>query len=101
MEPRITHREGEVLHGVKAQAGERFMSFKVTLGGSPHSVSFEALGLPNMKDTDYRVFPFGEHAALGPVTSVDESTIATTGFDIINGAAAEVAHVLVHGNVDE
>lgn len=97
MEARKTHREGEVLHGVKAQAGERFMSFKVTLTASPLAITFAGQGLPDMKDTAYRVAIHSE----GNVGNLDESTLATTGFSILGGTGAEVAHVWVHGDVVE
>lgn len=97
MEARITHREGEVLHGIKAQDGQRFFSFKVTLTASPLAITFAGQSLPNMKDTAYRVAIHSE----GNVGNLDESTIATTGFSILGGTGAEIAHVWVHGNVEE
>lgn len=97
MEARKTHREGEVLSGVKAQAGERFMTFEVTCAADPQPVTFEGLGLPNMKDADYRVLLHEETLTV----AVDHSTKATSGFNIINGTGAEVAVVMVHGNVEE
>lgn len=94
---RQTTRDGEVLQGVKAQAGEKFMSFRVTLTGTPLAITFAQLGLPNMQDTDYRVL-IHEETKVGVL---DHSTLATTGFSILGGTGAEVAHVWVHGNVDE
>lgn len=86
----MEHVVGSPVIGVGMQA------FKVTLGGTPHSVSFAALGLKNMADTSYVVQVEGESVAR---LLVDESTIATSGFDILGGAAAEVAHVVVIGRI--
>ena len=102
MTARETHRPGEVLKGVKAQAGQKFMSFKHTHVGAADAVLFATYGLPNMKDTDYRILPAGESTeSAGDAISVDESSIATTGFSFVGGTASEVTHVFVHGNVDE
>jgi hypothetical protein len=102
MEARETHREGEVLKGVKAQQGEKFMSFKHTHVGAADAVTFAAYSLPNMKDADYRIFLQGESTeSQGDAISIDESTIATTGFSFVGGTASEISHILVHGNVDE
>ena len=102
MQGRETTRSGEVLKGVKAQAGEKFMSFKHTFAGAADAVLFDTYGLPNMKDADYRIFLQGEFTeSQGDAISIDESTIATTGFSFVGGTASEIAHILVHGNVDE
>jgi len=105
MQGRETHREGEALKGVKAQAGEKFVSFKHTLAADPEAITFAEHDLPNMKDADYRVFLTGEFATAQGLTAtgtyVDESTITPEGFSIVGGTGAEVAHILVHGNVDE
>ena len=99
MAARITQRKDEVKHGVKAKVNDKLFSFKVTQSGAaPLVVNFAALGLPNMKDTDYRILPTGETAAR---TTVDESTIAKTGFNILGGADTEVHHIWIDGQVDE
>jgi len=102
MQGRETHREGEALKGVLAQAGEKFMSFKHTHVGAADAVTFAQYGLPNMKDADYRVFIQAESTgSLGDALAIDESTIAPEGFSFIGGTGSEITHVLVHGNVDE
>jgi hypothetical protein len=105
MQGRQTTRSGEALNGVVAQAGEKFMSFKHTLATSPEAITFAEKGLPDMLDTAYRVMLTGEFATAQGLTTtgtyVDESTITKTGFSIVGGTGAEVAHVLIHGNVDE
>lgn len=97
MVARNTTKTDEVLHGVEAQVNERFFSFKKVLTASPLAITFAAEGLPDMKDPDYRVLVHDETQ----VGSVDESTIATTGFSILGGTGAEVAHIWIHGNVQE
>jgi hypothetical protein len=69
---------------------------KITLSGTPHTVTFSDLGMQSMADADYLVLLDGETAAR---LTVDESTITTLGFDVLGGAAAEVAHVLVVGRL--
>jgi hypothetical protein len=69
---------------------------KITLSGSPFSVDFAAQGLAPMADTSYCVLVGGETAA---VVKVDESTMTVSGFDLLGGAAAEVAHVVVVGRI--
>jgi hypothetical protein len=102
MQGRETSRDGEALSGVKAQAGQKFMSFKHTHVGAADAVLFSAYGLPDMKDTNYRIFHQGESTeSAGDAISIDESSIAKTGFSFVGGTAAEITHVLVHGNVDE
>jgi hypothetical protein len=76
------------------------MGFNVTSGGTPDSVVFaniyvEGEQLPNMADTGYVVLVNGETAA--DKVSVDESTKAVTGFDILNGGAGEILNVVVIG----
>ena len=105
MKARQTTRSGEVLNGIAAQAGQKFLSLKVTLTTDPLVLNFAGAGLPDMADTDYRVMLSGEFATAQGTTStgtyVDEGTIATTGFSIVGGTGAEVAHLLIHGNVAE
>ena len=102
MTGRKTTRPGEALMGIKSQAGEKLVSFKHTLAADPEAVTFAEHGLPDMLDADYRVWLGGEMAAsLGDGVYVDESTIAKTGFSIVGGTGAEIAHVFVHGNVAE
>ena len=99
---RQTTRAGEVLNGVEAQAGEKFLSFKHTLAADPEAITFAEHDLPDMLDADYRVFLQGEMAVgLGDAAYVDESTITKAGFSIVGGTGAEVAHIQIHGNVDE
>ncbi len=99
---RNTHREGEqVVRNIPSQSSQGIQSVKETLtGGTTHSFTFAAAGLKDMKDADYQVILAGETAGL---ITVDESTIAATGFDILGGDAggAEIAHILVHGNLAE
>ncbi len=97
MEGRKTHRDAEALSGVKAQAGDRFMSMLVVAAADPQPVLFAGLGLPDMEDAEYRVMIHNETLVL----AVDESTKSKTGFNIINGTGAEIANVWVHGNVAE
>ena len=77
-----------------SQAGVSLQAFKVISAGTPDTVSFAALGLPDMDDPDYLVFVGGEGAF-----TVDESTITAQGFDILGGAASNVMHVLVVGKL--
>lgn len=95
---RDTHRVNEeIVKAPSAMVGEEFMSFKATLSGAaPHAITFSAQSLPDMYDNLYRVFPHGE--TTGRVT-VDESTIAATGFSLLGGADTEVVHILVHGKI--
>ena len=102
MQARETNRSGEVLKGVKAQAGQKFMSFKHTHAGAADAVLFATHGLPNMKNVSYRIFLQGESTeSQGDAISIDESSIATTGFSFVGGTAAEVSHILVLGDADE
>lgn len=102
MEARETHRSGEVLKGVKAQKGEKIMSFKHTFAGAADAVTFAQYGLPDMADTAYRVMLQGEFTeSQGDAICIDESSIATTGFSFVGGTATEIAHIWVHGNVVE
>jgi hypothetical protein len=75
MQGRQTHRAGEALSGVKAQAGQKMMTFEVTCAADPQAVLFESLGLPDMRDTDYRVLLHEETLTV----AVDHSTKATEG----------------------
>jgi hypothetical protein len=96
---RQTKRPGEVLDGIKAQADEKWLSFEVLQSAAaPLVINFALLGLPDMKDRDYRVFTDGETAAR---TFVDQSSKEQMGFSVLGGAIAETHHILVHGNVDE
>jgi hypothetical protein len=99
---RQTHREGEALSNEVAGAGKKLRSFKHTHAGAADAVLFSALGLPDMADADYVVMIQGESTeSIGDALSVDESTIATTGFSFVGGTAAEVTHVFIHGYVAE
>jgi hypothetical protein len=102
MSARETSRKGEVLKGVKAQADEKFMSFKHTHAGATDAVLFNTYGLPDMADVDYRIFLQSESTeSQGDAISIDESSLALTGFSFIGGTATEISHILVHGNVNE
>ena len=80
-----------------AKAGVSVQSKQITqAGASPFTVSFSAQGMSDMADTSYTVTVNGETAA---ATSVDQSTIATTGFDVIGGADTEVLHIVVIGRL--
>jgi hypothetical protein len=97
MMTRDTHRAGEEVSKIQSELiGEEIMSCKETLASSSHAFTFSGAGLPDMADVNYRVFLDGETASR---ITVDESTIATTGFTILNGASAEVAHIMVQGKV--
>lgn len=99
---RETSREGEVLKGVKAQQGQKFFSFIHTHIGATDAVLFATYGMPDMKDTDYRILMTGESTeSAGDVVAIDHSSKSTTGFSFIGGTAAEFSNVFVHGNVDE
>ncbi|MCU0912941.1 MAG: hypothetical protein MUC88_00085 [Planctomycetes bacterium] len=91
---RVTHRDIEQLDA-DTVAGEKILSFKVTLAGSaPHSILFKDQGLLPMADANYRILVGGETAS---VVHVDESSITEAGFDLLHGVAAEIVHVLVQG----
>jgi len=93
---RQTHRPNELV--TQAQSGgDALFSFKVTITADPEPVAFQALGFKDMADEDYRVVPHGETSSR---VVVDESTISKTGFNLINGVASEVVHVMVHGKVE-
>ena len=99
---RNTHRDGErVVRTNPAQSAEGMQSVKETLGGTPHVFTFAAAGLKDMKDAGYRIQIQGEFAAATTAVGADESTITPQGFSILRGAAAEVAHITVHGNIAE
>ena len=72
-------------------------SFSFVSGGSPDSVLFADYDLPDMADTDYQVIVQGETAAR---VTVDETTKAATGFDVLGAAATEVVHVVVIGRFE-
>ena len=95
---RDTHRPNEeIAKAPNAMLGQEIMSFKKTLSGAaPHAVLFSDHDLPNMADDQYRVFVQGEVTTF---PNVDESSIATTGFSLLNGLATEVIHILVHGKI--
>lgn len=89
-------REGVPFVTGAAKGGVSVQTKKVTLTGSPHTIVFATLGMSDMADTTYVVTLGGETVArLTP----DESTITTRGFDILGGAAAEVAHIVVTGRL--
>jgi|WetSurMetagenome_2_1015567.scaffolds.fasta_scaffold10312_5 hypothetical protein len=95
---RATNRDGESIDA-RTVIKERLIGFKKTLSGSaPHHIKFVTEGFPVMADASYRVFVQGETVAR---VTVDESTIATTGFDLLLGADTEVVHILVHGLCSE
>jgi hypothetical protein len=99
---RRTHREGEALSNEVAGAGKKFRSFKHTHVGAADAVLFATLGLPNMADADYVIMHAGESTeSQGDVISIDESSIATTGFSFVGGTAAEITHILIHGRIAE
>jgi hypothetical protein len=99
---RQTSKPGEVLSGVLAQAGEKFFSFKHTFAGAADAILFATYGMPDMADADYRIMLQGEFTeSQGDAICVDESTITPRGFSFVGGTAAEIAHIWIHGNVDE
>lgn len=92
---RDTHRQGEeISKAPAAMVDQELQSAKVTLAGASVAVTFLAMGLEPMEDDQYRVSIAGEFVG---VTIADESTLTKDGFTIIGGAAAEVAHVFIHG----
>ena len=94
---RDTHRQGEeIAKAPAAMVDEELQSAKVTLSGAADVLTFSGMGLADMADIDYRVVVAGEFAG---VVSADESTLAETGFTLVGGAAAEVAHIWIHGKV--
>lgn len=94
---RDTHRAGEqISKAPDAMVGQELQSAKVVLSGASHAFTFAGSGLAPAKDTAYRVAIHGEFAG---TVRVDESTITEAGFTIIGGAAAEVAHVFIHGKI--
>jgi hypothetical protein len=95
---RDTHRQGEeIAKAPAAMVDEELQSAKVTLAGASESVTFVGMGLADMADRQYRVSVSGEFVSDN--VHADESTLTEQGFDIINGAAAEVAHVFIHGKI--
>lgn len=82
-------------HLVGSNELKHLQSKQITQSGvAPLVVNFAAEGMENMKDTNYVVIVQGETAAR---VTVDQSTIATTGFNVLGGADTEVVHVLVIG----
>ena len=68
--------------------------FLITCGGTgTDAVDFSDLGFTDMADAEYAVMVGSE---AGTVV-IDESTKTTTGFNLITGAAAEVANIIVAG----
>ena len=97
MTTRDTHRQGEeVAKAPSAMVDQELQSAKVVLAGAADSLTFAGMGLEDMADVEYRVAVLGEFAG---VVSVDESSITEQGFDLVGGAASEVAHVWVHGKI--
>lgn len=99
MSTRDTHRQGEeIAKAPSAMVDEELQSAKYTMsGGGPHSVTFNELGLEDMANPDYRIMVQGEFASNN--VHIDESTISETGFDIVNGADTEIAHLFIHGKI--
>lgn len=94
---RDTHRSGEeVAKSPAAMLGEELQTAKVTITGSPMTIRFGEIGLEEMKDNAYRVVVGGEFAG---AVYADESSIGESGFDLVGGAAAEVAHIWIHGKI--
>jgi hypothetical protein len=95
---RDTHRQGEeIAKSPAAMVDEEFQSAKVILAGAAEAVTFSGMGLADMADNQYRVSVSGKFA--NPNVYADEATLTEQGFDIINGAASEVAHVFIHGKI--
>jgi hypothetical protein len=80
-------------HGISIQSKQITQS-----GASPFSVVFADQDMLDMADATYTVLVGGETVG---APKVDQSTIATTGFDIAGGADTEVLHVLVVGRVKD
>lgn len=79
------------------KGGVALQSKQITqAGASPFTVTLADEGLSDMAGTDYVVIVGGE--TVGAVT-VDQSTLATTGFDLLGGADTEVLHVLIVGRL--
>lgn len=75
--------------------GKAIQSKQITQSGSsPYSVVFADHGLEDMADTDYTAHVTGEGAG-----KLDQSTMATTGFDVIGGSNADVLHITLVGRV--
>ncbi len=79
-------------------AGQSVVTFSVVSGGTPDTVVFADIGLPDMHDASYQVLVNGETTG---AVSVDEDTKATTGFDILGGGSSEVLNVMVGGRVKD
>lgn len=91
-------------HGVEHLAaahkgGVAIQSAQITqAGAAPFSVVLADHGLNDMADTGYVVIVQGETAAR---VTVDQSTIALTGFDVLGGADTEVLHVMIVGRMKD
>lgn len=87
----LKHLVGATKPGVSIQTLKKTQS-----GAAPLVVDLEAEGLETMADANYVVLTGGETAAR---TTVDESTITKTGFNVLGGANAEVHHLVIIGRV--
>jgi hypothetical protein len=86
----------EYLAGAGA-AGMTVQAKQVTqVGAAPFSVDLEAQGMMPMANASYVVIVQGETASR---VTVDQSTIAVGGFDVLGGADTEVLHLVVIGTV--
>jgi len=88
----IEHLAGAAEAGITVQAKQVTQS-----GAAPFSVDLEAVGMKKMANTSYVVIVQGETASRA---TVDQSTIAVGGFDVLGGADTEVLHLVVIGTVD-
>ncbi len=82
--------------------GIGIQAFSVLSTGTPDTVVLASTyvnghALINMANTNYQVLVDGETA--NDKISVDESSKTTLGFDILQGTAAEVLHVVVIGTL--
>src|SRR5688572_5332180 len=87
----ISHLVAAAGHGVGIQAKQI-----VQVGAPPFSVVFADHGMADMADDAYVVNVNGETVA---ATHVDQSTLATTGFDVLGGANDEVLHIIIVGRL--
>ena len=79
------------------KGGVAMQAAQITQAGAPpFSLVLADHGLADMADTEYAVLVNGETVA---ATHVDQSTIATTGFDVLGGADTEVLHVVIVGRL--
>lgn len=67
----------------------------VQAGAAPFSVVFADIGLSDMADDDYVAFAQGPNGD----ERVDQSTRATTGFDVLGGADTETLMIAVIGRL--